>query len=62
MMRTVKPTLQELVKDPARLKWHEVTKVVHYYLSVNAMTRPMQVREDSPPYGGKRSRQQRNRS
>ena len=24
------------------------------YLSVNAMTRPMQVREDSPPYGGKR--------
>jgi predicted nucleotidyltransferase component of viral defense system len=24
------------------------------YLLVNAMTKPMQVREDSPPYGGKR--------
>jgi hypothetical protein len=22
-----------------------------YYLAVNAMTKPMQVREDSPPYG-----------
>lgn len=44
------PTLQEPVKDPARLEWHEVTKVAHYYLSVNAMTRPMQVREDEAPY------------
>jgi len=26
-------------------------KVAHYYLSVNAMTRPMQVREDEVPYG-----------
>jgi len=42
---------QEPVKDPARLEWHEVTKVAHYYLSVNAMTRPMQVREDEAPYG-----------
>jgi len=44
------PTLQEPVKDPARLKWHEVTKVAHYYLSVNAMTHPMQLREDETPY------------
>ncbi len=44
------PTLQEPVKDPARLKWHEVSKVAHYYLSVNAMTRPMMVREDKTPY------------
>lgn len=29
----------------------QVTKVAHYYLSVDAMTGPMQVREDSPPYG-----------
>ena len=49
-----KPTLQEPVKDPARLEWHEVTKVAHYYLSVNAMTRPMQVREDEAPYGKKK--------
>jgi hypothetical protein len=46
------PCLQEPVRDPARLDWHEVTKVAHYYLSVDAMTKPMQVREDSPHYGG----------
>ena len=44
--------LQEPIRDPARLAWNEVTKVAHYYLSVNAMTKPMQLREDSPPYGG----------
>ena len=31
--------------DPARFPWHEVTKVQHYWLEVNAMTQPMQVRE-----------------
>ncbi len=46
------PRLQEPIRDPARLDWHEVKKVAHYYLSVDAMTRPMQVREDSQPYGG----------
>ena len=46
------PRLQEPIRDPARLDWNEVTKVAHYYLSVNAMTKPMQVREDSPPFGG----------
>jgi len=45
------PTLQEPIQDPARLEWHEVTKVAHYYLSVNAVTRPMQVRETPPFYG-----------
>jgi len=48
------PRLQEPIRDPARLDWNEVTKVAHYYLAVNAMTKPMQVREDSPPYGGTR--------
>ncbi len=48
-----KPQLQEPIKDPARFEWHEVTKVAHYYLSVDAMTRPMQVGERSPDYGGK---------
>jgi superfamily II DNA or RNA helicase len=46
------PCLQEPVRDPARLSWHEVTKVAHYYLTVDAITRPMQVREDTQPYGG----------
>ncbi len=45
------PMLQEPIRDPARLDWTEVTKVAHYYLSVDAMRKPMQVREDSPPYG-----------
>jgi superfamily II DNA or RNA helicase len=46
------PVLQEPIRDPARLDWTEVTKVAHYYLSVDAMKQPMQVREDSPPYSG----------
>ncbi len=45
------PTLQEPIKDPARLTWHEVTKVQHYWLEVDAMTQPMRVREENPPYG-----------
>ena len=49
-----KPALQEPIRDPARFPWHEVTKVQHYWLEVNAMTTPMMVREDSPPYGEKR--------
>jgi superfamily II DNA or RNA helicase len=52
---SAKPTLQEPIKDPARFDWHEVTKVAHYYLAVDAMTSPMKVREDSPLYKGNRS-------
>ncbi len=44
------PTLQAPIKDPARFPWHEVRKVSHYYLSVDALTQPMQVREESAPY------------
>jgi len=40
------PQLQEPVHDPARFPWHEVTKVRHYWLDVNAMTQPMMVREE----------------
>ncbi len=40
------PILQEPIRDPARFPWHEVTKVQHYWLEVDAMTRPMQVREN----------------
>jgi hypothetical protein len=41
------------IKDPARFQWHEVKKVDHYYLAIDAVTQPMQVREDSVPYGNK---------
>lgn len=45
------PQLQAPIKDPARLKWHEVIKVSHYYLAVNALAEPMEVQEDPKPYG-----------
>lgn len=45
------PRLQNPVKDPARLQWHAVKKVDHYYLSIDAVTQPMQVREVEVPYG-----------
>lgn len=44
------PELQEPVRDPARFPWHEVTKVQHYWLQVDAVAKPMQVRECPPPY------------
>ena len=31
------PVLREPIGDPARFPWHEVTKVQHYYLDVDAM-------------------------
>jgi hypothetical protein len=48
------PQLQEPIRDPARFPWHEVTKVAHYWLEVDALTQPMTVRDSlPPPYGGK---------
>jgi hypothetical protein len=44
--------LQEPVRDPARLDWNEVTKVAHYYLSVDATQRPMGLSEESPKFRG----------
>ena len=38
-------TTQEPIKDPARFNWYEVSEVAHYWLEVNAVTRPMQVQE-----------------
>ncbi len=42
--------LQDPIKDPARFPWHEVKKVEHYYLSVDALTQPMLVREKPEQY------------
>ncbi|NMC21516.1 MAG: DUF3883 domain-containing protein [Thermogutta sp.] len=49
-----RPQLQEPIRDPARFPWHEVTKVDHYYLSVDALTKPMQAGEEPPPHGENR--------
>jgi superfamily II DNA or RNA helicase len=46
------PELEEPIKDPARLPWHEVRRVEHYWLEVDALTRPPQFREGPQPYGG----------
>ena len=46
------PELQEPIRDPARFPWHKVTKIAHYYLSVNALKQPMKVREREAKYGG----------
>ena len=45
------PQFQNPIKDLARLQWHEVKKVDHYYLSINAVTQPMIVKEGEIPYG-----------
>jgi superfamily II DNA or RNA helicase len=41
------PVLQTPIKDPARLEWHEVSKVEHYYLTVDALSQPMQLKQPS---------------
>ncbi len=45
------PTLQDPIPAPARYPWHEVTTVAHYYLSLNALKQPMEVREGRGEYG-----------
>ena len=47
------PELQEPIRDPARFPWHEVTKVAHYYLNVNTLKQPMEVRGDKGHSGDK---------
>jgi hypothetical protein len=39
------------IANPARFQWHEVKKVEHYYLSVDAVTRPMQIKENPTQFG-----------
>ena len=59
-LRTVqKSETPSRISSPAELatafplsKPSEVTKVKRWYLDVEAMTRPMQVQEDPPPYAG----------
>ncbi len=48
------PTLHPF-KDPAHFEWHEVSKVQHFWLGVDAMKQPPQIREEKP-YNGKPSR------
>jgi hypothetical protein len=45
--------MSKSIKDQAHLAWHEVKKVDYYYLSIDAVTQPMQVREGEIPYRDK---------
>jgi hypothetical protein len=47
------PALQSPIKNPARFRWHEDITVDHYYLSVDALTQPMQARDQPDLYDGK---------
>ena len=49
------PELQEPIRDPLRYQWHKVTKVAHYYMSVDALKQPMEIREDEEHYGNGKS-------
>ncbi|MCG2813001.1 MAG: SNF2-related protein [Candidatus Aminicenantes bacterium] len=49
----ITPTMQEPIKDPARFPWQEVIKVAHYWMDVNAMTKPLIVREGGTADGDK---------
>ena len=44
------PKLEDPIKDPARIAWHEVIKIQHYWLEVNAAQQPMGVKQEPPPY------------
>ncbi|MCY3783985.1 MAG: helicase-related protein [Chloroflexi bacterium] len=44
------PQLQEPVKDPAQRPWHEVRKVQHYWLQVDALTQPVVLNESERQY------------
>jgi superfamily II DNA or RNA helicase len=40
-----KPTLQEPIRDPAQFPWHEVSKIQHYWLEIDALQQPLHVRD-----------------
>jgi superfamily II DNA/RNA helicase len=44
------PRLEEPLRDPGQLPWTEVIKVAHYYLSVDALKKLMEVREEPATY------------
>lgn len=47
------PELQDSVRDPARFPWHEVTQIQHYWLEVDAMTKPMGLNDESAVWKGR---------
>ena len=44
------PKLEQPIKDPAQIPWHEVIKVQHYWLDIDAVPQPMSIKQEPPPY------------
>ena len=47
------PEVQEPIRDPAKYPWHEASKVQHYWLDVNGLREPMELKEEPTPYHGR---------
>ena len=43
------PRLAEPIRDPARVAWHPVVKVQHYWLDVDLRHRPLGIAEEQGP-------------
>jgi hypothetical protein len=41
-----------IIRDPSTLDWQAVTKIEHYRLRQDSVRHPVELREESPPYGG----------
>jgi superfamily II DNA or RNA helicase len=39
-----------VLRDPASLDWQAIVKVEHYKLKIDSLTKPVNLRDDSPPY------------
>jgi len=44
------PKLEDSIKAPAGIAWHEVIEVQHYWLEVGAMAQPMRVEQERADY------------
>jgi len=44
------PKLEDSIKAPAGIAWHEVIEVQHYWLEVDAMAQPMRVEQERADY------------
>ena len=49
------PQLQKPIQNPARFEWHEVSKVQHYWLQVDVMTKLMQEQDEQRSHRGGRT-------
>jgi superfamily II DNA or RNA helicase len=48
---TPTPSLN-ILHDPATLEWQPIVKIEHYRLRQDSVKHPVELKEDSPPYGG----------